>query len=98
MIVSFQHPGLEALYVHGPTRGVQAAHAPKLRRILSAIDVAQAPADLDIPGFRLHRLHGKLAGHWSVSVNGNWRVTFKFVEADVELVDYRDYHLGGTRQ
>jgi plasmid maintenance system killer protein len=31
-------------------------------------------------------------GHWFVWVNGNWRVTFRFVGADVELVDYQDYH------
>ena len=92
MIVGFRHPGLEALYVKGSTKGVQSAHAPKLRRILSALDVAQIPSDLEIPGFRLHRLHGKLVGHWSIWVNGNWRVTFRFIEADVELVDYQDYH------
>lgn len=92
MIVSFRHPGLEALYVKGSIKGIQAAHVPKLRRILSALDVAQIPSDLDIPGFRLHRLRGKLAGHWSIWVNGNWRVTFRFIEADVELIDYQDYH------
>ena len=92
MIVSFRHSGLEDLYVQGSIKGVQAAHAPKLRRMLSALDVAQIPSDLDIPGFRLHRLRGRLVGHWSIWVNGNWRVTFRFVEADVELVDYQDYH------
>lgn len=35
---------------------------------------------------------GDLAGHWSIWVNGNWRVTFRFIGADVELVDYQDYH------
>lgn len=48
--------------------------------------------DLAIPSFRTHPLKGDLAGHWSIWVNGNWRVTFRFVETDVELVDYRDYH------
>ena len=92
MIVSFRHKGLEALYEKDSIRGVQAAHAPKLRRILSALDVAQAPSDLAIPGFRMHKLTGVLLEHWSIWVNGNWRVTFRFVEGDVELVDYRDYH------
>jgi toxin HigB-1 len=92
VIVSFRHKGLEALYVRDSTRGVQAEHAPKLRRILSALDVATAPGDLDVPGFRTHRLKGRLEGHWSIWVNGNWRVTFRFIEADVELVDYLDYH------
>jgi proteic killer suppression protein len=63
-----------------------------LRRILSALDVAAGPDDLAIPSFRTHRLKGDLVGHWSISVSGNWRVTFRFVEGDVELVDYQDYH------
>lgn len=92
MIVSFRHKGLEALYRSGSKKGVQSDHVPKLTRILSLLDVAQQPSDLDLPGFRLHELEGDLARHWSVRVNGNWRVTFKFVGQDVELVDYRDYH------
>ena len=61
-------------------------------RILSALDIAQGPDDLAIPSFRTHPLKGDLAGHWFIWVIGNWRVTFRFVETDVELVDYRDYH------
>lgn len=63
-----------------------------LLRILSALDVAQGPADLEIPSFRTHRLKGDLMGHHSIWVNGNWRITFRFIESDVELVDYQDYH------
>jgi proteic killer suppression protein len=43
-------------------------------------------------GYKLLALKGRLEGHWSVWVNGNWRVTFRFVGLDVELVDYHDYH------
>ncbi len=92
VIVSFRHKGLERLYRVGSKKGVQAAHVPKLLRILSLLDVAQTPDDLAIPSFRTHPLEGDLAGHWSIWVNGNWRVTFRFVESDVELVDYQDYH------
>jgi len=92
VIVSFPHKGLERLYRGGSKKGVQATHIPKLLRILSLLDVAQTPDDLAIPSFRTHPLKGDLAGHWSIWVNGNWRVTFRFVESDVELVDYQDYH------
>jgi toxin HigB-1 len=92
VIVGFRHKGLEGLYLRGSKRGVQTAHVPKLLRILSVLDVAQTPQDLAIPSFRTHPLHGDLAGCWSVGVNGNWRVTFRFVDGDVELVDYQDYH------
>jgi proteic killer suppression protein len=92
MIVSFRHKGLEALYRRGTKRGVQAAHVPKLLRILSVLNVAQGPEDLAVPSFRTHPLSGALAGHWAIWVNGNWRVTFRFADTDVELVDYQDYH------
>jgi len=92
VIVSFRHKGLEQLYRDGSKKGVQADHVPKLLRILSLLDVAQAPDDLAIPSFRTHQLKGDLAGHWSIWVNGNWRVTFRFIDSDVELVDYQDYH------
>ncbi len=44
------------------------------------------------PGWNLHPLQGTLAGHWSVKVNGNWRLTFCFEGEDAILVNYRDYH------
>lgn len=63
-----------------------------LRRVLSVLDVAAGPDDLAIPSFRTHRLKGDLAGHWQIWVSGNWRVRFRFIDGDVELVDYQDYH------
>lgn len=65
---------------------------PMLLRISSVLDVAVAVEDLSLPSFRTHELKGDLAGYWSIWVNGNWRVTFRFVGTDVELVDYQDYH------
>lgn len=92
MIVSFRHKGLEAFYRLGTTKGIQSAHAAKLARILTLLDVASSADDINLPGLKLHPLKGDLKGHWSMWVNGNWRVTFRFIENDVELVDYQDYH------
>ncbi len=92
MIVDFRHKGLGLFYRTGSTRGIQAAHAARLARILAALDAAISADELDLPAFKLHALKGKLKGHWSVWVNGNWRVTFRFVGTDVEQVDYLDYH------
>ncbi len=92
MIKSFQHKGLEKFYTTGSTAAIQAKHAPKLRRILGMLDVATKAADVGLPGFRLHPLTGKQKGFFSVWVNGNWGVIFRFVSDDVELVDYLDYH------
>ena len=59
---------------------------------LTALDAATKPSDLGAPGWRLHPLTGELKGFHSITVNGNWRVIFRFVGQDVELVDYLDYH------
>jgi proteic killer suppression protein len=92
VIVSFRHEGWESLYRDNSKKAGQPAHAAQLIRILGVPDIAQAPADLAIPSFRTHELKGDPAGHFSIWVNGNWRVTFRFVGQDVELVDYQDYH------
>ncbi len=92
MILSFRHKGLRLLYETGSAKGVNAGHRVKLESILAALDVAAGPEDLSLPSFRLHPLRGDMKGFWSIWVNGNWRVTFRFVNWDVELVDYQDYH------
>ena len=67
-------------------------HVPKLLRILTALDRSAGPDGMDIPGFRLHPLRGRLLGRYAVSVSGNWRVTFRFEDGNVVDVDYLDYH------
>ncbi|QID18816.1 peptidase [Nitrogeniibacter mangrovi] len=92
MIKGFLHRGLKAFFETGSKAGIQPHHAPKLARQLARLDAAQAPEDMNLPGWRLHPLTGALAGHWSVTVNGNWRLTFRFEGEDAILVDYQDYH------
>ena len=67
-------------------------HAARLRLQLGWLNVATVPEDMSLPGWRLHRLSGDLAGHWAIWVNGNWRLTFRFDRGDTEVVDYQDYH------
>jgi proteic killer suppression protein len=92
MIVSFKHKGLEAFFRTGSTAGIQPKHADKLNMILTALNTAETVQALDHPFFNLHKLQGSLSGHWSVKVNGNWRVTFRFENGDAEIVNYQDYH------
>jgi proteic killer suppression protein len=92
MIKSFKHSGLQRFYETDSKAGIIPAHAKKLRDQLSLLDVATTPSDMDRSGWKLHSLKGKLAGFWSISVNGNWRLTFRFTGVDVEIVDYQDYH------
>ena len=92
MIKTFRHKGLEAFYRTGSKAGIQPAHAAKLQVLLTALDAAEAPEQMNAPGWRLHKLTGDLEGFWSVSVNGNWRLIFRFDGNHAELVDYLDYH------
>ena len=92
MIKSFRHRGVEQFYQTGSRKGIQTKHANKLRRQLSRLDASTIPQDMNIPGWRLHRLKGELRGHWSIWVDGNWRLTFTFEGQDAVLVDYQDYH------
>jgi proteic killer suppression protein len=92
MIRNIRHKGLAALYDDDETRGVQQAHAKRLRQILALLDAATIAADMNAPGLRLHTLRGSLQGFYAVTVSGNWRVIFRFEDGDVLDVDYLDYH------
>ena len=93
MIKSFRHSGIERFFTTGSKAGIQPKHAEKLSLQLFALNRAKSPEDLRAPaGWNLHSLSGDLRGHWSLKVNGNWRLTFAFEDEDVILVDYQDYH------
>ncbi len=91
MIRSFRHRGLKRLYEQGDGSKVHADHRNRIRDVLFHLDGAQAPGDLDLPGYRLHQLKGDLKGVWSVTISGNWRIIFRFEDRmafEVNLVDY----------
>lgn len=92
MIKTFRHKGLESFFRTGSKAGIQPHHAAKLRVMLTMLESAKQSDDMNAPGWRLHSLTGDLAGHFSVTVNGNWRMTFVFEDEDAVLVDYQDYH------
>ena len=92
MIKTFRHKGLQQYFATGSKAGIQPEHAQKLARQLKALNTVRRAEEMDIPGWRLHALSGELAGHWSIRVSGNWRITFTFVGQDAILVDYQDYH------
>ena len=87
MIRSFRHKGIERFFRSGSRAGIQAAHALRLARQLSALDAASQPEDMNRPGWDWHALKGGLFSNWSVSVNGSWRLTFAFENGDAVLVD-----------
>ena len=92
MIKNFAHKGLERFFLTGSKAGIQADHASKLRIILGRLNASVAPQDMNLPGLYLHELKGERQGVWSVRVNKNWRVTFRFEGTDAVVVNYEDYH------
>jgi proteic killer suppression protein len=92
VIKSFRHKGLKQLFETGGRRGVAPELANRIRRQLDVLNRARTTADVNLPGYRMHRLKGDRAGSWSVTVSGNWRITFTFEGEDAFDVDLEDYH------
>ena len=92
MIKSFKHKGLEKYYESGTTKGIQSIHVKRLRMQLAVLDTALTIEDIDIPGYRMHALKGDRQSIWSISVSGNWRLTFEFNDGNVHILNYEDYH------
>jgi proteic killer suppression protein len=92
VIRSFKHKGLGKFFESGAKSGIQPQHADRLRLILGVLNAAAKPDDVGLPGLKLHPLKGARKDTWAVWVSGNWRITFKFIGADAEVVDYEDYH------
>lgn len=92
MIKSWQHKGLKRFFERGDISGICTDHVKRLKIILQRLNAAIRPEDMDTPDMRFHKLKGNLKNFYSVTVNGNWRVTFKFEQQNVILVNYHDYH------
>ncbi len=92
MIRGFTHKGLRRFFETASTAGIQPYHAKRLRLILQVLHRAKAINDMGFPGSGLHPLKGDMRGLWAVTVNGNWRITFRFEDGDAADVNYIDYH------
>jgi len=92
MIRTFRHKGLMKFFATGARAGIRPEQEVRLRLILGRLEAAVRPQDMDLPGLRLHSLKGTARGRFAVSVSGNWRITFAFLDQDAIDVDYEDYH------
>jgi toxin HigB-1 len=92
MIRTFRHKGLKQVFETGSARGVAPDLVRRLIRQLDLLNRAVTPQDMNLPGYRLHELKGARKGTWSVTVSGNWRLTFTFRDRDAYDVDMEDYH------
>jgi proteic killer suppression protein len=92
VIRNFKHRGLKRLYELGDVRGIRPDLLDRVEDILSRLDNVETAQAMNLPGYRLHRLKGELKGFWSVTVNANWRIVFRFEDEDAFDVDLIDYH------
>ncbi len=92
MIHNFRHKGLKGFFLTGSTAGINAKHSKKLALILRRLHIANAIDDMAVPSLGLHPLKGDMRGFWAVSVNGPWRIIFRFDEDGAYDVDYVNYH------
>lgn len=92
MITSIRNKGLRLFYEKGDASKLQPQHVAKIRLILTRLEAATSPEIMQVPGYDLHRLTGEWKGYWSVKVDKNFRILFRFEGENVHDVDYLDYH------
>lgn len=91
-IRTFRSKGLKKFFETGSKSGIQPALANKVELILDRLDAATDPKDMNFPGSNFHSLKGDLKEFYSVHVNGNWAVIFRFENGEALDVDLVDYH------
>jgi proteic killer suppression protein len=84
---------LKRLVQKGDDREIRPDMVKRIQNVLTILIGAQNLQSLrGYPGWRLHELSGDRKGTWSISVSGNWRITFELVEAEISNLDLEDYH------
>lgn len=92
MIQTIRHRGLKRAYQREDFSKLRPEQANRIAVALADLDSARVIADLDLPGYRLHRLRGKMKGLWSITISANWRIVFRFEDGDIYDTDLIDYH------
>ena len=92
MIRSFKHRGLKNFHEHSNGKLLNAQHIKRIKRLLDILDTIETVDGMNFQGSHLHELKGNRKGTWSVTVSGNWRLTFRFVEGNAYDVNLEDYH------
>ncbi len=92
-IRSVRHRGLRRFIEEDDPREFRRDLEGRVRKILSALISAPDMAGVKgPPGWRIHQLSGGRAGTWSLSVSGNWRITFEIEDTEIVNLDLEDYH------
>lgn len=93
VIRSVRDRGLRRFLEEDDHRGIRRDLINRIRNILAALVAAEDMSGVAGPlGWRIHQLTGARAGTWSISVSGNWRITFDLEEGEICKLDLEDYH------
>ena len=90
--MEIRHSGLRRFWEQGDASRLNPNQINRISRILTILAAAERPAHINFPGYRPHQLTGNRRGVWSLSVSGNWRITFRFVDGEAVDIDLEDYH------
>jgi proteic killer suppression protein len=93
IIRSVRHRGLLRLIEDDDPRELRPDHVKRLRNILAALITAAGMEQVEgPPGWRIHQLKGDREGAWSISLTGNWRLTFDVEKEEIRNLNLEDYH------
>ena len=92
MIETIKNKSLKLLYEKGYVSKIRPDLLRKVENILARLDAAKELKDMNAPRLKLHELKGDRKGTWSVTVKGNWRITFNMEDEKVYNVNLEDYH------
>jgi toxin HigB-1 len=92
VIRSYRNKAVRRFVEEGDASKLSVPNILRLERILTRMDTAQSPEEMNVPGLRFHGLKGRDKGRYAVDASGNWRITFGWDGKDAVEVDLEDYH------
>ena len=90
MISSFRSRALRRYWERGDEAPIWPDWRVRVRIILSRLDVARSPVEMNAPGFGFHALKGHSPTRFAVTVSRNRRITFSWDGEDAVDVDLED--------
>ena len=95
MIKSWANRTSQRFYEEGKTKKFRGLDVDAADDLLASLDAAESLKDLSpLKSLGLHKLSGNRAGQWAMTVNGPWRICFRFKDGDAYDVEIIDYHKG----
>ena len=95
MIRTWKNERTRKVFTEGVVRGFRGMDREKAENRLAALNAASSLEDLQVlRGAALHKLRGGRKGQWAMTINGPWRVCFRFRKGDAYDVEIADYHKG----